>query len=75
MIKVICIKERKHLKLGSVYEAEPTSIVAQNNIKLFGYKLILGASWTYAVSDEYLMPYNEWLALEREKQIKSIIDE
>jgi len=33
------------------------------------------ALFTIGTLEKYFMPYNEWLALEREKQIKMLLDE
>ena len=73
MIKLMCIKEpmRSAIKLGEIYYAlyEATSegdvvycIEDVKNIRQY---------W----SRKYLIPYEEWLALEREKQIKSVLDD
>ena len=73
MIKLMCIKEpiSSFIRLGEIYYAL--------------YEATSDGDLVYCIEDgrylrqywgrKYLIRYEEWLALEREKQIKTILDE
>ena len=78
MIKLICIKEPvgvriSPIKLGDIYYS--IYEVTSKGDLLYCITNETGTSRKQYWSKNFLMPYDEWLAIEREKQIKSILDD
>ena len=87
-IKVICIATPKQIrymcasgfiKQFGIYEAEariykisPTRSVISTEYSIKLDHVHLG--YTITLSKKLFMPYNEWLAKERERQIKELFD-
>jgi len=75
MIKLVCIKNiTGKLLINNIYSGYHDKICLSG--KWYEcYIVVDETGWVTTVAIKYLMLYNDWLALEREKQIKSIIDE
>lgn len=81
-IKMICIKElfngkRLWYKEGDFYDYDGLSVFFMFKIFDFNDGLALSDSMIMSREELYkhFMPYNEWLALQREEQIKSVLDD
>ena len=89
-MKVICIatpKQLKDLRLHGffeqydVYEAEETTYQVSPNkfVQRKDYRIKLDhlpthIGYTIDIDKKYFKPYNEWIAKERERQIKELFD-
>ena len=74
MNRFICIKESKGFTLGMTYYGKISSIKI-NKVETDFFECIDDTGWRGICPTSNMMPYNEWLALEREKQIKSVLDD
>jgi hypothetical protein len=75
MIKLVCVKAiLGKLIINNIYSGYHDKICLSGKWHEC-YRVIDETGWVTSVTIQYLMPYNDWLALEREKQIKSILDE
>jgi hypothetical protein len=81
-IKMICIndlidKEGVWYKIGDFYEYQglPSFVMFKVFDKDDGTTYLTSKAMRRENLYNYFMPYNEWLALQRENQIKSVIDD
>jgi hypothetical protein len=78
MIKLVCIKNGVGLTLNKVYDAELAGqlVPVGRNLRVKDYYRISNNSEILGlIHKDNFMLYNDWLALNRENHIKSIIDE
>ena len=89
-MKIICIVTSKQLKnicasgffeQYGIYEAEeqtyqvsPSKFVKRKDYRIKLDHIPNHFGYTIDMDKKYFKPYNEWLALEREKQIKELFD-
>lgn len=70
MGRYICIKKSRDFTVGRTYYGRICYIQEYEC-----FEGINDAKWKEVTYLSNMMPYNEWLALEREKQMKNILDE
>jgi hypothetical protein len=78
--KIICIKEDEVYKINQIYEIEfneDNHVILKDHkfidaIPIYRYETFDNTSELF---ENRFMLYNDWLALEREKQIKDILDD
>ena len=74
MTKVVCTVGKNGFTVGKTYYGRLSSI----NIRGIEYELfecINDDGWKSVCPISNTIPYNDWIALEREKQIKTILDD
>jgi hypothetical protein len=77
--KIICIKEDEVYKINQIYEID---FIIASHVKLKDHRYLNAipiskyrVDNTSELFENRFMLYNDWLALEREKQIKDILDD